>query len=909
MSRRNDPHVGTRGSRYGIIGPLAWGSSVLIMLAGCARAQAPASPIRLDFTDAATVSRWQPTHDVSAIEAHREGMRVSISGPDPYITGPSLDPPEGAPLWIRMKLRSETGGTLQVFYFTTHPTEERSARSPVPAKKWSEVALAVPPLSKGTRLRIDPPGTSGSCIIAWLSLETRVTPQLPRWTPPPPPPTASRMTIRSGDVTLAHGNRPSSFALSVKGYLMASGWSRVPIAYDNGTAIRWLDLASSSSASVRRQGSAIVAKSQMKDPDGAVWTWSQTFGPSQTPGTIKVTTSVSVSRARNVYFLPMLVVLPGHGSFGTARERGLLAGVEYLDPPDQSSSEADLRGEQAQRRVPDEIKLTFPLMVMQARKRYVALSWDRKPWLAAAFDTPDRAFGSRANAMALLFPGSDGTNRSEGSVLPYRPHPVEPAKPLTAIAYIVAGTGDSVLPAVQWYVRTKGLPPVPPTGMDRTAYARWAAGGWLDSKIREGARYRHAYWPGFQGFAPHPAADAALWMEWLAAVCQDQELAQRLHDQVSSVLDLTDPATRNYATVSHVKHLAQTLLFGDAARSADEARRRAQDALSRFEPDGTVIYRAPAGGTDYGTTHFEKHANGLTAPIVVTALENALFAGDRELIRQALERLDALDRYVNSAPRGAQTWEVPLHTPDILASAHLVRAYLLGYEITGKRRYLDMARHWAWTGVPFVYLVPPTDQPVGLYATTPVLGATNWIAPNWIGLPVQWCGLVYSAALYRLAQYDNPRLWKRLADGITASGIQQSWPSSDKDLQALLPDSFSFRSQTRNPVAINPGTVQANAIHLYGGPLVYDYRVFRDSGITVFAPAQLTVISEAAGALSFRVRGWSARPYFILINGIADHKVLVNGSAAREGDNLERDEEARRVVLKVTGSPEITIRR
>src|SRR5262249_11415239 len=148
--------------------------------------------------------------------------------------------------------------------------------------------------------------------------------------------------------------------------------------------------------------------------------------------------------------------------------------------------------------------------------------------------------------------------------------------------------------------------------------------------------------------------------------------------------------------------------------------------------------------------------------------------------------------------------------------------------------FLEQARYWAWTGVPFVYLSPPLvdpvraypvepaekpgkkerkADPVGVYATTPVYGATQWVAPNWMGLPVQWCGLVYSDALYRLYQEDHDPLWKQLADGITVSGIQQTWPQNSNRLrQGLLPDSFNLRPQTHNDSSINPGTLLANTI-------------------------------------------------------------------------------------------------
>jgi len=350
------------------------------------------------------------------------------------------------------------------------------------------------------------------------------------------------------------------------------------------------------------------------------------------------------------------------------------------------------------------------------------------------------------------------------------------------------------------------------------------------------------------------------------------------------------------------------LLYGDVSQACERAREYARAALERFEPDGTVTYK-PSGSMDFGSTHWERHANGLTAPVVLQALQNALYAGDDTLIRQAIQRLRGLDRYVNSAPRGAQTWEVPLHTPDILASAYMVKAYLLGYEITGDRHFLNMARHWAWTGVPFVYLYPPTDQPVGLYATIPVFGATHWVAPNWMGLPVQWCGLVYSDALYRLSRYDSPKLWKRIADGITASGIQQSWPSTDGDLQALLPDSFALRSQTRNPVAINPGTVQANAIRLFGGPEIYDYARFRRTGVTVHAPGQLTGLVETNRVVRFRVRQWAQRPCYLLIHGVSGpDKVLVDGKRLGLRSEFQYDRGAHRLILRLSGSPLVEVR-
>lgn len=61
----------------------------------------------------------------------------------------------------------------------------------------------------------------------------------------------------------------------------------------------------------------------------------------------------------------------------------------------------------------------------------------------------------------------------------------------------------------------------------------------------------------------------------------------------------------------------------------------------------------------------------------------------------------ARPRTKRGRPSLRRTTIIPLHTPDILASAHLVRAFTLGYELTGDRAFLEQAVEWEWTGVPF----------------------------------------------------------------------------------------------------------------------------------------------------------------------------------------------------------------
>jgi hypothetical protein len=210
---------------------------------------------------------------------------------------------------------------------------------------------------------------------------------------------------------------------------------------------------------------------------------------------------------------------------------------------------------------------------------------------------------------------------------------------------------------------------------------------------------------------------------------------------------------------------------------------------------------------------------------------------------------------------------MPLHTPDIVASARLVRCYVLGYLLSGRSDYLEQARYWAWTGATMVYLAPPAEGEVGLYATIGVLGATNWRAPNWIGQPVQWCGLVYRSALEDLARVDEAQrvTWKTLASGITLAGLQMCFPVDDAQRRGgLLPDYFLLKAQVRDGPAINPGTLQENLAEAYGKtPMCTVTRL--SGGSLVHAPGEVREEPAEGGALKMSVTAWPEDAYRILI--------------------------------------------
>lgn len=851
---------------------LAW-----VALFGCGMSVGPgpagyaAEPVLFDFRQRSEALSWHAQHGISGMSPTPEGLVVRVGGEDPYLEGPVRDFPEAQLLWLNLSLQSEVGGMAQLFFYPAGnaPTEDRSVRFPVRGGERQTIRVPCPAFGPRYRLRFDPPGAEGVCLVERIWFEERVLYAPPDWPPPGAPGVEpGDPEVTSGGLRLTHAaSRFGAFELSVAGQRVAVGRTRGWVGYAGTDGPRWFSMPDQAVPDVADQGPGMAFVARTQDPDGALWTMHEQFRPAAgRPGSILVEARLTVSRPRRILHWPAFTLLAGVGlpAAGSGKEQALLAGVEYLDD-EPSSSEADLTGAQAHRQVVDTTRLTFPLAAVSAGGRYVALSWEMDRDVAVVFDSPDRLFRSGGHLMGLVVPGSDGSNRDEGSLVPYEGRLLEPGSSLQVRAWVMGGVGTGVMPAVQQYVRAVGLPAVPSTGHDLASYARLAARGWLESGLGESGLFRHAVVGAFQ---PGPAADAACFLDFLAPRVTDAGLSRRLQDESAQALARV-PVREWFASgVGHIRAPLAPLVFGAVAENQAAAVARGRSILGRFTADGVFPYVPRPGGLDYGRTHWTNEANGFTAEAVASVLADAAFSGDAPLRLAGLHHLRAMQaRFPKGVPRGAQTWEVPLHTPDILASANLVRAYTLGYQLSGDREFLEAAEDWAWTGVPFVYLRAPVEGPIGVYATTPVLGATQWIAPNWIGLPVQWCGLVYADALYRLADLGVSGPWRQLADGITASGVCQSYPESHPRWPGLLPDSFVLKGQLRSPANINPGTLQACAARLFGAGPMHDLRWFGNLRSWVMSAGGIHPVRQTDDGAVFRVEAWRAGPHQVLMMG------------------------------------------
>ncbi len=864
-----------------------------------------------DFTKG--LQGWAGNNKVEKLTSSSEGLIVKSTGDDPWIEGPAIDLPGDKIIRVKIRMRSNADTGAELFYGRTFSAGHSVRFTVRNDGRWHDYSLVIREnLGPGTRFRLDPCMSDGEVTVASVAIEaiSRVV------VPPLQKPKAfgriggSLVSIR-GILEFEHfGGRWGKLAFKVNGAEMASGCDSELIGLVLDERPEWLSLKNAEVTFLNqpeRNGFTIIAA--IEDSKGGKWQIRRTVRPAKQPGTLVVETELSVDRDRDILHVPWLTIFPGLGTFGQSKSQGLFAGVEYLcDEP--SSSEADIAAPNHIRRVPDSVKITFPLMAISQGGNYIGMIWEPSEMIAATFDSPDRIYNSGAHVMALSAPGV-GELRFENDFSAHSPFKLKANKPLKNSVLIIGGKGKSIVPAVEHYVALKGLPALPEFDGGLDAAVTLLAHGWLDSQINENALFRHAVWG--TNFPASPAADAAMFIDWLAMHTKDRVLRERLDNVERRALGKIPPGQPFSSSVSHAHLPNAPLVFGRTLDFVQQRHDGAWRMLRSFDAAGVKRYRP--GKADYSTTHFAKHANGLAGRDMVGILEGATLSADKELISEALELLDKQTAlYADTVPRGAQTWEIPLHTPDILASAHMVKAYALGYIISGRKQYLEQAKYWAWTGVPFVYLHPPTPQPVGSYSTIAVLGATNWTAPLWLGRPVQWCGLVYGSALHLLSECDPEGPWERIAKGITTVGLQMTWRRTDEERQGLLPDFFDLRGQVSAGPAINPGTVQAHLAELYGQGTIYDMKKLPHRGWFVHAPCAISNIREDGDSVTLTTDGWGEKRYYVLVSGIEQEPRKVSVRNVVEDSNAfktaARQFNSKRGILVITleGKADIRIR-
>jgi len=743
---------------------------------------------------------WKALCDC-AIEAKGGFLSIRSTGGDPYLSSGVGVPGNDFVVRIRMKLKSDGPGE---FFWTssTHPgtnAQRRVGFKLIHDGQWHEYQAAMHVEGNLTGLRLDPGTAPGQIEVDWIAIhqgglhpleiagvkqtEAAVCMLLRnhRGQPIEAVVNDSPQTIASGDTTidlpLAGDGALEAVRIDVRSQglldLVRNVWSYRPSAPINSVTRTLSDLTvetarDGSVVRIERKGTVVASLAPLVHIDHRQPTltlkndrWPLSFIGDGITVVLDVasdgTLRIEIDSQRPVEGPVLRVSGP--------LEQGLFAGLEYLGKGEHSSSKLDIETAEHLRFAPDPMKVTMPLMAVVTGKASVAMSWDDMT-LRPVFAAPDFIDGAAGHRMAL-----------KGSKI-------------RATVRVGSGwnEGGRLEEAILWVVNCRGLPelPNPPRSFDEQMELSLAAYRGLVHNPENGGWF-HAVVPGSRRMPNNGAylADCAssIW---------------RITNRVPDVPSLQLGG-------AHVSNPASYFVTGRAAEWLRIADRGAEHLRRVQRSDGSYRYDGK-----YRRGHFENTASGICARPAYQLLEHARYTGNRQSLDAALKTLAFMKRF--RTPRGAQTWEVSLHTPDILASAHLVWAYVRAYEITSDREHLVEARRWAITGLPFVYQW--SNRPVMMYATTPVYGATHYRAPNWIGLPVQWCGTVYAYALLLLADHDQTLDWRKVAEGVTISGEQMQYP--DGPSIGCLPDVFALPVQQRRPADINPGALVSLRLRLSG---------------------------------------------------------------------------------------------
>jgi len=798
---------------------------------------------------------WRALHDCRV--AARDGrLVIAATGSDPYLSSPA-DVPGGAML-IKLRAKCSTTGQGQFFWTTQarRNTSERNSRrfNLQHDGKWHDYEVPVAIQGKLTGLRFDPGSAPGEVQVERIELHRRhLHPlEIVRLISEGP---KVRMWVKN------HSDHAITFTVDERSYRVEAGRTTEAIRahkfaspfesvtvevkpeglsalrrtvhlYDLNVKTKWLVHKSDplamriapngSGAVILRKGRPVAVIAPLlsrKAPLPKLRFRTSMGGFLMDGGSVHIL--LEIVDSDEVGFSAVSdspfdgPVLRPIGDL----QQGLFAGLEYLGKGERSSSKLDIETAEHVRFAPDPLKVTMPLMAVVTDRAAVTMTWqDMK--LQPIFASPNFFDGAGDHLMSLR-PGSGGGapgGKVDATIRLSEPAPIEEA--------------------ILWAARKHALPPPPKA--PRSGQQQWdlclkaingpisGKGGWGHCAERKWGR------------APYVDIASTIW---------------RLTGKAPE-LERLQPGG------AHVRNDAIYFVTGRADEWLKVRSRQAKGIIARQKADGSFRYSGK-----YRRGHFEDTSSGHCARPAFELLELAWCTGDRKATAAGLKTLEYMKRF--RTPRGAQTWELSLHTPDILASAYLVAAYLRGYELTGKKEYLVLARRWALSGVPFVYLWG--KHPIMRYATVPVYGATNWRAPNWIGLPVQWCGGVYAYWLAKLAPYDKTLDWNDLARGILLAGEQMQYPDGPK--VGCLPDIFALAAQHRAGPSINPCALVSLRLAVEGK--VDSLAVAAAGGRRVCAPFPVVIRDGKA-----HVRGKAGTTYQVLIDGARIVTVKSKGADA-----------------------------
>lgn len=607
-------------------------------------------------------------------------------------------------------------------------------------------------------------------------------------------------------------------------------------------------------------------------------------------GAVRLTHELQASRPIRVMVFHGPTLYIGEPAGGIAKDEAIFPGLEWLVGEEQSSSELDAHGPDHLRYVPHPNKVTVPAMATRRRDTLLALLWDpRREWApgenrpSGVFAVPNTLEGRDDQLLALMAP-SVPRYLPENATLATQPYLLKPGDVLSLEGYLLSRSTRAAADVVLDWIHLFGLPQPAPSPHPRPADAfAFALNGYLGALwVPEKKGWTNSYGP--------PGSVAAHW-----PFMRDMTIAERilppgeLRDQVRETL------AQARSTAGRHSGLEVAAYEGDLL---DFVHSRWRSSILR-----SIEAQRPDGGWGFapdperrGTAHDPFTLGtpgqvelGTCARPAADILRFARIAADHQALDAGLRALERMTRF--EVPRAAQVWEVPVHTPDIVAASHAVRAFLEGFRVTGDRQWLDQAVRWARLGLPFLYLWDSGEYPYMRYGSIPVFGS-SWYTGAWFGRIVQWNGLEHAAAILELAAYDDSLPWRTIAEGILASAANQQ--AQDGPEKGLYPDACNLMTGTKADYYVSPYQYCETALALMGiavnpATAFVDAPGLARGKLAITAPGQIAeaAYDTAHRALAFTCRFADDGKHHVLIAGAPPVvAVEVNGEVWPPAEDL-----------------------
>jgi len=521
----------------------------------------------------------------------------------------------------------------------------------------------------------------------------------------------------------------------------------------------------------------------------------------------------------------------GDGAFGDAKDEALFPGLEYLLGEERSSGSENAAPPYDVRFSPDPYKITAPVMAVRWRSYLVSMEWDpTQGWSGvlrapnALFASPNFLEGGANHRFALWVPSIPrwADENTQQAREPFRLLKGDSA--LLQATLIVRTDASDVIEAMAQYLQRVGMPNPPAPQRNDFAAMQLTVQGLLNSYDPAKREWQHTNTgPVFYD----PQVALGLWVLGHRLFPEDPRRRQAI-DQVRAAVDARPKGAHGLDLAFYVGGLISAL--EQAEREMDALiKAQREDGSWAWQPESPrhAIF-GKAGDSASGWTGQRAAQIGRWATLTLQPRA-------RESLLRSLRYLATQRR-----PEGAQTWELPLHVPDLLAVPYAVEAYLYAHALTGDPNLLMQARLWALRGTPFIYLWHTSDKPIMRGASIPVFGVTWLNQQPWFGVAVQWNGLVYARALYRLAPLDNAYDWKRLADTITLCAVQQQEWVSDRraNREGYYPDAFNIPKNAEEYTwDLNPRLIAPCIAQRLGFAIEPLTRIVRAEGRTIACTA------------------------------------------------------------------------